>query len=75
VELAGSSRRFIAVDYLDTKHWSHHSAPPESDWSGDVRTLGEEVAEHDQKLKEYTLPLEFGTIGKGKVVGIAASQP
>jgi hypothetical protein len=44
--------------------------PPEFNWSGDVRTLSEEMKAHAEIVAKYPPPIQAGSRGKGKIVGV-----
>jgi hypothetical protein len=48
---------------------------PDFQWSGDVRTLGEETAAHAEVLRRTPPPIRPGSVGQGKLVdGIAGGK-
>lgn len=44
--------------------------PPELKWSGDVRTLEEEMRAHATVMAKYPPPIQAGSRGNGKIVAV-----
>jgi hypothetical protein len=67
----------LAVEPTPPREWlpeMPQRPAPEFEWSGDVRTLSGELAEHAKTLKNFPEPVQPGSVGKGVVAGITGGR-